>query len=255
MEEKVSLINEFNEKLVGLKTIPSKSREKYPTIILVHGFGVTKEENGMFDRLANLLANERYLVFRFDFSGRGESEGDYKDTSLTKLNSDLKKIFEYVKGQEDVDTENIGMVAQSFGTPVAVSIKPGIKTLILMGSLSDPKKHFTNSFKKRGNYVPKGISTRPRSDGTIVSIGPQFWTEFGKFSLLEDIKEIKCPILFIHGEKDSKVVIEQMEDYFKNANEPKEKFILKDSGHNLMPNREEAFKKIIQWFGKYMENN
>ena len=35
-------------------------------------------------------------MYRFDFSGCGESEGDYSKTSLSKLKSDLSKIVDFV---------------------------------------------------------------------------------------------------------------------------------------------------------------
>lgn len=46
-EIKVSTLNENNEKLVGIETTPDIEKDKYPTVLLVHGFGVTKEEGGM----------------------------------------------------------------------------------------------------------------------------------------------------------------------------------------------------------------
>ena len=101
-ETKVSILNEYNEKLVGIETAPSIEKEKYPTVILVHGFGVTKEESGMFDNIAKNLSEAEILVFRFDFSGCGESEGDYSETSLSKLKSDLSKILEFVKSHSKV---------------------------------------------------------------------------------------------------------------------------------------------------------
>jgi len=47
MERRVSTVNKSGEKLVGLETLPKTKKEKYPTVILVHGFGVTKHEDGM----------------------------------------------------------------------------------------------------------------------------------------------------------------------------------------------------------------
>ncbi len=88
-ETKVSILNEYNEKLVGIETVPSINKEKYPTVILAHGFGVTKEEYGMFDNFAKNLSEAGILVFRFDFSGCGESDGDYSETSLSKLKSKM----------------------------------------------------------------------------------------------------------------------------------------------------------------------
>jgi alpha/beta superfamily hydrolase len=105
-ETKISTVNTFHEKLVGIETKPPVKKEKYPAVILVHGFGVTKEEYGLFDDIAKTLSEEGILVFRFDFSGCGESEGDYSETSLSKLKQDLSKILEFVKSQPDVDTSN-----------------------------------------------------------------------------------------------------------------------------------------------------
>ena len=49
IQTKISTLNEHGEKLVGIETTPLVEKESYPTVILVHGFGVTKEEGGMFD--------------------------------------------------------------------------------------------------------------------------------------------------------------------------------------------------------------
>ena len=89
-EIKVSILNEYNEELVGVETTPSIEKEKYPTVLLVHGFGVTKEEYGMFDNLAKNLSESGFLVYRFDFSGCGESEGDYSEIYVNI--EDFKKM-------------------------------------------------------------------------------------------------------------------------------------------------------------------
>ena len=83
-ETKISISNGFNEKLAGIETSPSIDREIYSTVILVHGFGVTKEESGMFDNIAKNLSEAGFLAYRFDFSGCGESEGNYTETSLSR---------------------------------------------------------------------------------------------------------------------------------------------------------------------------
>ena len=93
MEEKVSVMNKYEERLIGLRAVPDKLNEKGPCMILVHGFGVTKEEYGLFDG----LVEKGVIVYRFDFSGCGESEGDYAETSLTKNKEELESIFEFVK--------------------------------------------------------------------------------------------------------------------------------------------------------------
>jgi len=249
-EIKVRVLNEFGEKLVGLETISSTKKEKYPTVVLVHGFGVTKEEHGMFDNLAKNLSEAGFLVYRFDFSGCGESEGDYSETSLSKLKSDLSKILDFVKSHPKIDNSRIGILAQSFGTTTTVALEPEIKCLIMTGSISHPKEVITRLFGE--GYNPEGVSTRTKSDGTITRINPQFWKDFEKYDLLESIKNIHCPILFIHGSKDETVPISEMEVYFQNVNEPKEKIIIEGADHGLEPHQKKVYKIVVDWFKKYL---
>ncbi len=247
-ETKVSVQNTHGERLVGIETLPGNGQGKYPAIILVHGFHVTKEEGGMFDELAGHLASADFFVYRFDFSGCGESDGNYSETSLSKLRDDLKSIVEFVKSQDKV--EWVGIHAQSFGTPATVALTPELKALILMGSLSHPKEILSALFDK--GYNPHGISERKRSRGRITKVKPQFWKDFENHALLESIQHISCPILFIHGENDTTVPLSEMESYFEAAHEPKEKLILKGADHGLRPKRKEMYQASVDWFTRFI---
>ncbi|MCK4730501.1 MAG: alpha/beta hydrolase [Candidatus Aenigmarchaeota archaeon] len=250
-EIKVSIQNEFNEKLIGIETIPSVSKSKYPTVILAHGFAYNKEETGgMFSDIAKNLSSAGILVYRFDFSGCGESEGDYSETSLSKLKSDLSKILEFVQSQSKVDNSRIGILGQSFGTATAITLEPKVKCLIMMGSVAHPKEILAELFGK--GYSPEGISTRVKPNGVITKIKPQFWKDFENHNLLESIKNIHCLILFIHGSKDDKVPVADMESYFQNTNEPKEKVVIDGGDHGLRPHRDKMYKIVVDWFNKYL---
>ncbi len=250
-EIKVSTINGFNEKLVGIETIPSVKKSKYPTAILVHGFGSNKEEtNGGFNEFAKNLSAEGFLVYRFDFSGCGESDGDYSETSLSKLKSDLSKILEFVQSQSKVDNSRIGILGQSFGTATAITLEPKVKCIVLMSSIVNSKEILAELFGK--GYNPDGISTRIKPNGVITKIKPQFWKDFENHNLLESIKNIHCPILFIHGSKDYRVPVANMESYFQNANDPKEKAIIDGGDHGLRPYRNKMYKIVVDWFNKYL---
>ncbi len=249
-EKKVSILNNHKEKLVGIETIPTEKKTKYSTVILAHGFGVTKEESGMFNKLAEELVGENILSFRFDFSGCGESEGDYSETSLSKLKSDLSKILEFVRSQPKVDNSRIGILGQSFGTATTITLEPKVKCLVMMGSTSHPKETLIKLFSN--GYNPDGISTRVKSNGVVTKVKPQFWKDLSNHKLLKSIKNIHSPILFIHGEKDDKVPLSEMEAYFKNANEPKEKIIIKGTDHGLRPHRDKMYEAVKKWFKKHL---
>jgi len=248
-ENKVSILNESNEKLIGIETIPEIEKDKYPTVILAHGFGVTKEEGGMFDQIAEHLAENGILVYRFDFSGRGESEGDYSKTSLSKLKSDQNKILEFVRSQEKVDSNNIGILGQSFGTSTTVTLEPQVKAIVLMGSVAHPKELLGKILGE--GYNPEGLSIRKKPNGTTIEVDSQFWKDFKNHDLLKSMSQIECPVLFIHGSDDEKVPVSEMEDYIKVTKNSK-KLVLEGALHSLKPKRDEMYKAVVDWFKEHL---
>ena len=249
-ETKVSILNENDEKLVGIETAPSIKGGKYPTVILAHGFCATEEESRMLGNIAKNLSEAGILVFRFDFSGYGESEGDYSEISLSKLKLDLSKILEFVKSQSKVDTSRIGILGQSFGTTITITLEPKVKCLVMVSSVAHPKETFIKLFGE--GYNPDSVSTKIKSNGVITKVKPQFWKDFDNYNPLESIKNIHSPILFIHGEKDDDIPISEMESYFENANEPKEKIIVKGVDHGFRPHRDKIYKILVDWFKKQL---
>ncbi len=252
VESKVSFKSRFGDRLVGLEAIPDSGLPKYPTLVLVHGFGVTKEEYGLFDGFSRILSDNGFLVYRFDFSGRGESEGDYSETSITRLGEELKDILDWVRRRPLVDESNLGILSQSFGTSVTASIIPSAKAMVFTGSISDPVYYFEHL--SRWDILDKeGISKKVKSTtGEVILIKPQFWSELKKHDLLKNISRLGCPILFIHGSADDHVPVSQMEAFYDAAKEPKQKRIIEGADHGLNPHRDEAGRLVLDWFKKYL---
>jgi len=244
-EQKVRIKNEAGETLVGVETLPDQSKDRYPTVIFVHGFAYYKEEDGIFVELARRLAEIGIASYRFDFSGCGESEGDYINATLSKLRDDLALILEYVKSRPTVDQNRLGIAAQSFGTTTTIALAPQIKALVLMGSIINAKEVMRNLFGS--GYNPSGISVRERKDETI-KIKPDFWKDFENYDLVSNVKQIKSPVLLIHGSEDDHVPLSEMGAIYSIVTAPKEKAILEDAGHDLNPKRSEMYEIVVDWF-------
>ncbi len=248
-EEEVTIKNEQREILIGDITYPERMKEKNPTVLLVHGFGVDRHESFLFDDLTYELSSHGYLVYKFDFSGCGESEGDFSKTSLTKLKNELGLIIKHLKSKKEVG--KIGILAQSFGTSVTIALKPEVDAFVLMGSIASPYKILKDLFTE--DFNPDGISSRKRSSGKITRVGPQFWKDFKNYNLVESIKKIASHILFIHGEKDDKVPLSEMESLHLASNEWKEKVVIEGADHGLKPKRKQVYPLIVDWFDKYLK--
>lgn len=247
-EQRISIQNEYNETLVGIQTSPEVDQSKLPTVILVHGFGVTKHEGGLFDEVAKRLAENGIMSFRCDFSGRGESEGDYSETSLTKLSSELGSIIDYVRGVDNVDTKRVGLLGQSLGTATILALRPDVKTIVLTASVSQPREILAELFGDGHN--PGGTSEQSKSNGEVIKIKSQFWQDFDNHDLLANIGQFKCPIFFVHGSSDAKVPVSNMETLFENTKASKEKMIIEGVDHGFRPYRDQYYKAVVDWFGK-----
>lgn len=251
--EKVFVQNKRNEKLAGLRDLPTAKQDKFPTIVLVHGFGAGKTENGMFDDLAEHLSLHGYQVYRFDFAGLGESEGTYSFMTLTKQAEDLESILNFVKIQPTVDNFRLGLVGMSLGTAVITAFQPkNVGALVYLGSVSEPHNTLRELFGT--GYRPDGTSVRITSEGKRVEMQSDFWKDFDNYDLPNLIKNIQIPILFIHGEKDSKVGVESAKLYFDNANIPKELKVIKNADHGFYEpaERKEMVDLTESWFDNYL---
>ncbi len=243
---KVSTVNKQGENLVGFMEIPGEG--KYPTVLLVHGFGVTKEEGGMFTDLAELLCKEGFCAVSFDLSGRGESEGDYSETTLTKLSIDVQSILDFLRKHKSVG--EIGVLGQSLGTATLVATKPDVRSMVLMGSIAHVKDVLAPLFIE---YHPDGISIRKNSSGDEIRINPPFWKDIENHDLIKNMAEITCPVLFIHGEKDEKVPLSEMKAYYEACQSKKENLILSNALHSLRPMRAEMQKAVLKWFKETLQ--
>lgn len=254
--KKVAIQNKYGERLAGLRDLPKPQRQKkYPTVILVHGFGADKREHGMFDDISKGLASEGYQMFRFDFAGCGESEGNYSTTTLTQQAKDLEIILNHVQTSPLTDNQRIGLLGMSLGTAVITALQPkNIGAFVYLSSVSQP--HQTLKVLFGDGYHPDSMSTRITSEGRKVEVFPEFWKDFDKYDLPNLITNLKAPILFIHGEKDSKVGIESTQAYYEKANTPKELKVIKGADHGFYETneREEMTNLVKDWFEKHMQS-
>lgn len=239
-------------KIEVLQEIPGKG-DKFPTIIMVPGFGINLHERGLFDDLSSQFLRFGFGVIRFSFEGTGKSEGEFINMTLDKQAQQLKDIINYVKKDRFVIKNKIGIYAQSFGTSTVIASLPltGIKTYLFTGAFAYPQISMSKAFKRNGEYNPEGISKRKRSDQSTVIIGPQFWQSLNQINLLEKVSLIDKPIKFIHAGFDRKVKPDEVTDLFNAITVEKYLEFIPKSDHAFSDNfRPMVLKLIADWFAE-----
>ncbi|OGL58883.1 hypothetical protein A3H10_02495 [Candidatus Uhrbacteria bacterium RIFCSPLOWO2_12_FULL_46_10] len=250
VEQKVSVVNSSGEKLIGLETKPSVEQPQYPAVIMVHGFYGNKDECGIFTTIVSALAEQGIVGYRFDLSGCGESEGSYAETTLTKLAEDVESILEFVESQPSVDRVRIGLIGFSLGTTAILALRPrNIRCLVMIGSVAHPYEILQVLFDE--GFHPQGVSSRLTSSGKRVEVGPQFWQDFQRYNLIWQMRSLRVPTLFIHGEKDEIVPRTEVDALFNAAAEPKELVIVPGDKHVITDLA--SITKAIAWLEQYLK--
>lgn len=253
--QKTFLKNRFGERLEAEIKCDGK-KKKYPAILFISGFGQDLHEYAnSFDEIAKELVKEGFLTIQFSFAGCGQSEGNYQKTTLQRQASQIKDIFEFIRKNPKVETERVGILAQSFGVPsLIVALPLEAQSLIFVSGVVNAYRSIKEIFVKRKSFNPRGVSALPRSNGALTSVGPEFWQDLKKHKDLSSLVETyRGPILILHGSADNYVSANQVKKFYQAISVKKTLKIYKKGDHGIefpKEKRQEFLQDIVNWFEK-----
>lgn len=258
-EKKVWFKNSKGQELCGLINFP-KGKGPFPVIIICHGFKGNKN-SPLYKFLAREFTKAKFLTFRFDFHGHGESEGHFEDITISQEVDDLKCAVEYISKKKFVDESKIGLTAHSLGGFVILRYTARfnkINALVPMSPLSDFKafqKDLRNQaedydlWKRRGKihlYYPR-IDRWYRLKYSFYLDGMK------EPNVYSEVKNISCPTLIFHGKNDTAVPLSQTKKLIKHL-KCKNKLVILNEPH--VYRKLSSFKRVselsIEWFKKYL---
>lgn len=198
-----------------------------PSKIVLIGHGVT----GNLDRpwaegLANALAEAGFPALRFSFSGNGDSEGDFRESTVSKEVGDLGAVIDAAK---EAGYEEIIYAGHSMGGAVGVlraSSDDRINRLISLAGMLHTGKFCDVEF---GEEKPDEGFMWEDEDCPLSSTFVNDMHAIG--SVLDKAADIHVPWLLVHGDADDVVPIEESREIFARANEPKKFVELPGVGH------------------------
>jgi pimeloyl-ACP methyl ester carboxylesterase len=286
MNETVFIIEVKGDSIYGIWH-HAVARKKIAAVFL-HGWaGHRPGPHDMLVKLARCISNRGYDCFRFDFRGKGYSQGDRRQTNNQSMLEDLEAVLQYVN--DALNYPAIVLLGICSGAKLALYYaRNGNFPITHVIEMSSPvlrqheaeSKLATGKVKNTINEYLKKIFHRKTweklADGEIhfLAIGRNIFKPLCKFPEIRK-KELKPSkkvinrlykpdekpfgkfqgqLLLIHGEKDpeTKLALRQIQDMLQRHNISSDTCVLKNANHSFYSSTWE--KEIIQVITNWLDS-
>ncbi|MFO7967411.1 MAG: alpha/beta hydrolase [Archaeoglobaceae archaeon] len=243
MEKKVSFTS-HGIRMRGDLHVPYNSA---PCIIALHGLEGDKDR-GKWPAVASYFYESGFACLRFNFRGCGENEksdGSFEDLTLSGRIEDYNAALNYVRSEQSIDRNRIGVIGSSMGGMVAIGGKQKVNAVVTMGSpYKVPRYGKPLIPQKEGDHYVLPSGSRFKKD---------FYQDLQKYDLTKDVKQAP-PLMIIHGSSDEIVPVEHAQILYDSAVEPKTLQIIEGADHTFSnpSHLDKALSAAVEWFNKYV---
>lgn len=220
--------------------------------VFAHCFGCTKNLKtiGNVDRV---LTGAGIGVLRFDFTGLGDSEGDFSDTNFTSNVSDVSAAAAFLEANYEAPALLIG---HSLGGAAVMQAAKSVKSARAVVTIAAP----ADLTHLGATIVSQAPAIEQSGEAEVILIGRRFHI---KKQLIDDLEQrsmeqivgnLSLPLLILHAPADDVVPIAAAERLYAMARHPKSLVALDRADHLLLEREdaEYAGSVIASWFGRYL---
>jgi len=203
--------------------------------------------------ISRALTREGLAVLRFDFTGLGESEGDFADTNFSSNVDDLIVAADFLKSNYQAPEILIG---HSFGGAAVLQAAgriPSSKAVVSIAAPSTPQ-HVTRTLGSAATSIQNQGQADVTLGGRTFTLKKQFLDDLNFVNMAETLKNLDRALLVLHSPIDETVGIENAAQIFQAARHPKS-FISLDTADHLLTNSEDSLyagSVIAAWARKYV---
>ena len=245
--------NRDGNTLSGALEVPEDGRSR-GVALFAHCFSCGKNVLAA-SRVSRDLRNRGFKVLRFDFTGLGESEGDFADTNFSTNVDDLRFAIDAMRKQNMAPEILIG---HSLGGAAVLYLADEIEEVKLVATIGAPSeaKHVVHLFDEPALQQIKETGKAEVSlGGRPFTIKKQFLDDVTETSVLKKLALSRKPLLICHSPIDGVVGIENAEKIYHAAKHPKS-FVSLDGADHLLSEKDDAefvAAVIASWSSRYLK--
>lgn len=249
MREKVEFIS-GEHKLSGLLESPESEVKFYA--LFAHCFTCGKDIAAA-SRISRALVSKGIAVLRFDFTGLGNSDGDFANSNFSSNIQDLIAAADFLRTQYQAPRLLIG---HSLGGAAVLGVAQHVEEVMAVVTIGAPSDaaHVAHNFALQLDDIEQNGKAEVNLAGRVFTIEKQFLDDIKRYDT-SHIGQLRKALLVMHSPIDNTVKIAEAEKIYQAALHPKSFVSLDDADHLLTNKRdaEYAADVIAAWAGRYID--
>ncbi len=222
------------------------------TVLFAHCFTCSKDLAAA-TRISRGLVDRGFSVLRFDFTGLGNSEGDFANTNFSSNVDDLRAA---ARALAEAGKAPQLLVGHSLGGAAVLSAAPDIESVKAVVAIAAPSTpdHLTHLLGGSLDEIRSQGEAEVELAGRRFRIKKQLLDDLDDQRLTERVRRMKRALLLLHSPHDELVSIEHARELFDSAKHPKSFVSLDDADHLLTrpADSQYAADVISSWAGRYL---
>ncbi|WP_020528412.1 bifunctional alpha/beta hydrolase/OsmC family protein [Flexithrix dorotheae] len=249
---KISFPNNKAEMLSAQLELPLDTNP-HNFAIFAHCFTCNKNFMAV-SNISRALTQQGIGVLRFDFTGLGNSEGEFSETNFSSNIADLVAAASFLEKSYKSPSLLIGHSLGGAAVLVARHQIKSTKAVATIGAPSHPE-HVTHLFDKNLDEIKANGKALVNIGGRPFEIKQQFIEDLESINSKNYIGSLDAGLLILHSPNDTIVGIENATQIFKAAKHPRS-FISLDGADHILSKKEDsvfAGSLIASWAKRYLD--
>lgn len=249
-KQKLVFKNNNGEQLAALLERPRAPANSYA--LFAHCFTCSKDIAAA-TRISKALVEKGIAVLRFDFTGLGNSEGDFANTNFSSNIDDLVSAADNLREKFTAPQLLIGHSLGGAAVLAAAHRIPDAKAVVTIGAPSDPE-HVSHLFDRARSEIESEGKATVSLAGRKFTIKKQFIDDLEKQNLRDKIHSLHKALLIFHSPVDNIVEIDNATNIYQAAVHPKSFISLDNADHLLSKPIDSLYvaETLAAWASRYV---
>lgn len=248
---KITFPNEQGEQLAARLELPGDERP-LAYALFAHCFTCSKDLSAAV-HISRALSSRRIAVLRFDFTGLGESEGEFAATTFSSEVSDLAAAARFLEREYQAPRLLIGHSLGGAAVLAAAAQIPSTAAVVTIGAPYSPA-HLRDLLGVSAEQIERDGQASVVIEGRSFTIRKSLLDDLAAQDPAETLHRLRAALLVMHSPRDRVVAIGNASDIYQAARHPKSFVSLDPADHLLTAPRDSRYvgEVIATWAGRYL---